>query len=227
MHNVLDIATGTGIWAIEFAEQFPAAVVIGTDLSPIQPEYVPPNLSFEVDDAEDPWVFSHKFDYIHGRMLVTCFQSHLAVFRSAFEFLRPGGYIELQDASFPFLGADEKWNGSAFQHWWGLLMDGAKAMGKDWTRVPRYKSYLEEIGFVDVVERRFNCPIGPWAKGSKNKALGVWGRANMLQGLGALSMAILTKGLGMTVAEIELLLVDVRKDVNKSGNESIHLYAPM
>lgn len=131
LHNVLDIATGTGIWAIEFAEQFPTAVVVGTDLSPIQPEYLPPNLQFEVNDAEDPWVFSHEFDYIHGRMLVTCFQSHLAVFKSAFDFLRPGGYIELQDASFPFLGADEKWDGSAFQRWMGLLMDGAKSMGKD------------------------------------------------------------------------------------------------
>lgn len=38
LHNVLDIATGTGIWAIEFASQFPSAHVIGTDLSPIQPE---------------------------------------------------------------------------------------------------------------------------------------------------------------------------------------------
>jgi len=51
--NVLDIATGTGIWAIEFgnypernaftiinslpAEQYPSSQVFGTDLSPIQP----------------------------------------------------------------------------------------------------------------------------------------------------------------------------------------------
>jgi hypothetical protein len=31
----------------------------------------------------------------------------------------------------------------------------------------------------------------------------------------------------VTAAEIELLLDDVRKDINKSGNESIHLYVPM
>ncbi|CZR62967.1 uncharacterized protein PAC_12864 [Phialocephala subalpina] len=35
--NVLDIATGTGIWAIEFAQEYPSASVLGTDLSPIQP----------------------------------------------------------------------------------------------------------------------------------------------------------------------------------------------
>ena len=30
--HVLDIGTGTGIWAIEFAEQYPNALVVGTDL---------------------------------------------------------------------------------------------------------------------------------------------------------------------------------------------------
>ena len=35
--NVLDFGTGTGIWAIEFAEEYPEARVLGTDLSPIQP----------------------------------------------------------------------------------------------------------------------------------------------------------------------------------------------
>lgn len=52
--NVLDIATGTGIWATEFgivksqpkprvpltspAEEHPLCKVVGTDLSPIQPD---------------------------------------------------------------------------------------------------------------------------------------------------------------------------------------------
>jgi methylase of polypeptide subunit release factors len=54
VQNVLDIGTGTGLWAIEFgacqsiatsmqdaklssADKHPSAIVIGTDLSPIQP----------------------------------------------------------------------------------------------------------------------------------------------------------------------------------------------
>lgn len=35
--RILDLATGTGIWAIEFAQEYPETVVIGTDLSLIQP----------------------------------------------------------------------------------------------------------------------------------------------------------------------------------------------
>jgi methylase of polypeptide subunit release factors len=66
LHNVLDIATGTGIWAIEFAQEHPGASVVGTDLSPIQPAYVPANCQFFIEDCEDEWFFSQKFDLIHG-----------------------------------------------------------------------------------------------------------------------------------------------------------------
>jgi SAM-dependent methyltransferase len=49
--KILDVATGTGRWAIEMADEFPDAKVIGTDLSPIQPTSVPPNLEFIIDDG--------------------------------------------------------------------------------------------------------------------------------------------------------------------------------
>lgn len=67
----LDFGTGTGIWAIDFADEFPNCEVIGTDLSPIQPTWVPPNLKFFVDDVESDWSYNvdNHFDFIHGRMM--------------------------------------------------------------------------------------------------------------------------------------------------------------
>lgn len=35
--RILDLGTGTGIWAIDVADKYPEASVIGTDLSPVQP----------------------------------------------------------------------------------------------------------------------------------------------------------------------------------------------
>lgn len=71
--RVLDIGTGTGIWAIDFADQYPSAQVIGTDLSPIQPSWVPPNCKFEIDDAEMEWTYqANSFDFIHVRSLFGC-----------------------------------------------------------------------------------------------------------------------------------------------------------
>ncbi|KAH7124684.1 S-adenosyl-L-methionine-dependent methyltransferase [Dactylonectria macrodidyma] len=64
---VLDLGTGTGIWAIDFADGHPETEVIGVDLSPTQPEFVPPNLKFEIDDIDEDWTYSQPFDYIHSK----------------------------------------------------------------------------------------------------------------------------------------------------------------
>lgn len=69
--DALDIGTGTGIWARQFARQHPRARVVGTDLSPIQHargDLVPPNCTFVQEDSEEGWGHDHLFDYIHWRM---------------------------------------------------------------------------------------------------------------------------------------------------------------
>lgn len=49
--RILDIATGVGDWAIDMGDLFPGSTIIATDLSPIQPENVPPNVYFYVEDS--------------------------------------------------------------------------------------------------------------------------------------------------------------------------------
>nr|KMM63933.1 UMTA protein [Coccidioides posadasii RMSCC 3488] len=64
--RVIDLGTGTGIWAIDFGEKYPSAEVIGNDLSPTQPSLVPPNVRFIVEDFEEEWVYQpNYFDFIH------------------------------------------------------------------------------------------------------------------------------------------------------------------
>lgn len=48
---ILDIATGLGEWAIQMGDLFPGSEVVATDLSPIQPDQVPPNVNFYVEDS--------------------------------------------------------------------------------------------------------------------------------------------------------------------------------
>lgn len=67
--RVLDIGTGTGIWAMEMGDNHPSYEIRGNDLSPIQPPWVPVNVSFEVDDCESPWPQRPPFDFIHSRYM--------------------------------------------------------------------------------------------------------------------------------------------------------------
>jgi SAM-dependent methyltransferase len=52
VYRVLNAGCGTGIWAIDFAGEHPDAEVLGIDLSPIQPAFIPPNATFVVGDLE-------------------------------------------------------------------------------------------------------------------------------------------------------------------------------
>jgi SAM-dependent methyltransferase len=85
IHRVLDVGTGTGIWSIDFGDDHPEAQVLGIDLSPIQPSFLPPNVSFQVDDLEEPWTFREKFDFIYSRMMTASFADWPRFFEQCFE----------------------------------------------------------------------------------------------------------------------------------------------
>ena len=54
----------------EFADEYPSAEVTGVDISPIQPDFVPPNCRFEVDDINKTWTWDENhFDFVHIRSM--------------------------------------------------------------------------------------------------------------------------------------------------------------
>ncbi|KAF4339934.1 hypothetical protein FBEOM_6159 [Fusarium beomiforme] len=93
--RVRDIGTGIGIWATDFADEHPNAQVVGVDLSPIQSDFVPPNVEFFIDDIEEPWTFTEPFDYIHSRMMTFSIKSWPNLENRIYANLLPGGYVEL------------------------------------------------------------------------------------------------------------------------------------
>ena len=72
----------------EFADLFPSATVTGTDLSPIQPSWVPPNVQFEVDDCTDEWLYGKDtFDFVHIRGLYGCVSDWDHFYKQAFKYV--------------------------------------------------------------------------------------------------------------------------------------------
>jgi hypothetical protein len=185
---------------------------------------VPPNCQFEVDDAEDVWVYHRQFDYIHGRALFSCFKNPAAVFRKAYDNLTPGGYFEMQDVYFKPHSNDGTVDGTAFARWNEVVVEGAKKLNRDWHCVQHYKRWFEEAGFQDVIERRFCWPLNPWAKGKRMKTIGLWSMQNALEGVNSISMAIMTRVWGKSLEEIERELEGVRENIRDS---SIHSYWPV
>ncbi|KAI1499756.1 S-adenosyl-L-methionine-dependent methyltransferase [Biscogniauxia marginata] len=209
--RVLDIATGTGIWAIEFAIKNPESEVTGTDLSPIQPQYLPENCRFEIDDAEDEWTFSKPFDFVHGRALMSCFNDPGRVIRHAFEHLAPGGYIELQDALFPMNWIGEPPTQSALYRWNERMLEGVQRLGRSWSNVQHYGRYFAEAGFEGIVDRRYYWPTSPWAKGRHYKTVSLYFQEDMIAGLEAMSLKVLGI-LGMSPAQVREFVEEVKRD---------------
>lgn len=219
--SILDLGTGTGIWAIECAMKYPSAQIIGTDLSPIQPEYVPPNCRFEIDDAEDEWLYSERFDYIHLRMMFHCFKDHLKVMKYGLAHLRPGGYMEFQDWLPVLQSSDDSIRGTPLELWSKLYIEGGAKLGRNMLAPKNYKKWMIEAGFEDIVETRLAVPGNPWPKGRDNKRMGYLQMTNFLEGLHASTMTLFTKGLGWAPEEVEVFLVDMRKAIRDLG---IHFY---
>jgi SAM-dependent methyltransferase len=221
----MDVATGTGIWAIQFAEQNPDSYVIGTDLSKIQPNVQLPNIEFLKEDAEADWVYPHipKFDFIHLRFVLSCFNNPKKVLQQALDNLNPGGWIEYHDFYPAAMSLDGTHEGTIMEKYWKLFADGLAAKGRDPTIPAQYKGWLHEAGLVDVGELTFAMPGCAWPDDPKLKRIGQYmyvDGCEMVRGAGW----HLFQGLGLSTEEVEDLVKQYKKD---SRDPRIHHFYRM
>lgn len=154
---MLDIGTGTGIWAIEMADEFPGAVVYGTDLSPIQPSFVPSNVKFYVDDFESDWSFPEigTFDLIHWRSIAGSTNNWAKLYGQCYKNLKPGGWIEIHEYDgWVYSDDDPELEKAPWIKDWCMTLDKATtAFGKQINVAMKQKGWMKEAGFEEIVEK--------------------------------------------------------------------------
>ncbi|PFH61478.1 hypothetical protein XA68_17309 [Ophiocordyceps unilateralis] len=225
LDRVLDAGTGTGIWAMDFADEHPETHVTGVDLSPIQPSFVPPNVSFYIDDIEDDWTFTYKFDLIYCRMLTASISDWPRFMQQSFENLNPGGWIELLDVHLCLTSDDGTIPENCAAAKWGeYMLEAAAKLNRPLDSMTYYKQQLEDAGFTNVTQILYKWPTTSWPRDPRFKELGMWTYENLGNGASGLSMALFTRALGWRSEEVEVFLVDVRKDMK---DRSIHAYWPI
>ena len=192
--------------------------MLGTDLSPVQPSCVPVNCAFEVDDVESDWVFRRKFDFIHARLLVLSVRDWPKVFQQTFAQLRPGGWAEFQEATFVVNCDDESGRERAFPTWLEKVGAAALKIGVDVRKPAEFGPMLESAGFVNCHTVPKRWPIGRWPSAKKGKMLGAMGRINVLNALHGVGMGFLGRIEGWTPQEVEMSLIDIRKEINSPNS---------
>ncbi|MCJ1313077.1 hypothetical protein MMC25_006754 [Agyrium rufum] len=221
--KMLDIGCGTGLWAIEIADRFPNAVVIGTDLSPVQPNWVPGNVRFEIDDMESEWLYKdNSFDYIHSRYMIGAISDWQMLIRRAYKHCKPGGYFEIQELD-PRLDSDDGSHRQSPIHVWctDLLRSSSKEAGKPVPTYDQYKGWFEEAGFVDVRVTYFKIPTNSWPKKKELKEVGKYQLINYTEGYEAICIGLFTRVLHWQPAEVQVLLAKLRVELK---DRNIHTY---
>ena len=169
----------------DFADDFPDTEVIGTDISLIQPSWVPPNLKLyvtdpvatksnapeanrffprsEIEDCTQEWTFpDNSFDYVHMRWLNGSIDDWAKLFKEAYRCCKPGGYIESFEGA-PYMESDDGTvkDTDALGQWGKVFVEGGRRFGRSFTTVPdgTQRKAIQEAGFVDNEEKDLKVRI--------------------------------------------------------------------
>lgn len=194
--KILDIGTGTGVWAAEMAKRWPNANVIATDLTlPPQRDDTPSNLDFVRHNANDSaWPFE-SFHFIHARMVDAGIHDWPTFRATCFRHLVPGGSFELAHITQPMhskLPEFDTPSASPFLRLMHLITLASKNGGIDYDVSSKHLEGLRDVGFDEVEETTIMWPLGSWPQNEDERKIGVLSLQNTLRLIDSAAKFILT-----------------------------------
>ncbi|KAF5257127.1 hypothetical protein FOXYS1_12367 [Fusarium oxysporum] len=229
----------------DFADQFPGAKVVGTDISPIQPSWVPPNLEFHIDDCTQPWTFApDSIDFVHMRYLFGSIKDWSALFKEAFRTCRPGGWVESHEASAMMESDDGTVTDTSAMHEWGrFFIEGGKKMGQPCTIIEDdlQQKCMREAGFEDIqvadykvrvyfdihdqgLAADLQIAIGGWPKDKKMREIGQYVLAALEQDFEGYVLYMASQLLGWSMQEVKVYCAQLRRELRSTANHPFFRY---
>ncbi|KAK3822153.1 MAG: S-adenosyl-L-methionine-dependent methyltransferase [Linnemannia gamsii] len=159
--RILDVATGTGVWALEMAHEFPKAEIHGVDISAIFPtEIKPPNCHFQLCNILEGLPFpDNHFDFIYQRLLVYALSpaQRRQVNAELLRVLKPEGFLQLVESDGIVYNP-----GPQMERINQLSLETSLRHGVDPREVQTMKSGLKHSGYINVNSFNIALPVGGW-----------------------------------------------------------------
>ncbi|KAG9255968.1 methyl transferase [Emericellopsis atlantica] len=195
--KILDLGSGTSIWACQMAERYPNAHVMAVDLHNSSPRMIPPNVEVKQHDLEDPdWSpLMMDCDMAHIRLLLGAIETDMwpRVYQNVFRHLKPGyGFIEQTEIDWrPGFEHERPQPSSALEEWCeGVLSGLERANRSAHIRPGHTRRMLAEAGFehIEQVVVRLYLSPSPAAAADDQRELSKWFNLVVTQGFEAMAL---------------------------------------
>ncbi|KAH7228560.1 S-adenosyl-L-methionine-dependent methyltransferase [Fusarium redolens] len=212
----------SGDWAIDLADNNPGVDVIGIDIVPIQPDWIPPNVEFQIDDCEQEWTFNESsIDYIHARGL-NGNVNRTRLTRTVFKTLKPGGVVEFDEMAIDF-GACE-WDlemETVLGDWKEFFVDAGEKRRTPFIFVndTTLQQEMRSAGFEDVKVYTYQIPLGTWSRSEKAIKLGKIFLETLTKDMVGSVLRIATEDLGWSEQQAQVFAATVRNKINLDCNK--------
>ncbi|KAG8922146.1 hypothetical protein FRC02_012114 [Tulasnella sp. 418] len=176
---VIDIGTGSGHWAIDFANVHPQASVVGVDLVLPNPKtHVPNNCSFSIRDANLPFEeYRKSFNVCHMRSIDQGIHDYEDLLYRVQDILKTDGVlllssgdIQLYTEDFQPMSFDTKEGEPGWCATQAILRQVWMNNGKTSTSKFKWEEWLAKNPYISSYKVcDAYIPIGPWVPGLSDK----------------------------------------------------------